>query len=132
MIVRDAAPADYAEIERIHARMGLDYALPALGGPLFFVRKVADQDGSIAGACFLRIAAETYLWLPPEANPRAKMNAINALQPEVLRAAWQNGVDSIEARIPTVIERKFEKRLRLLGWTPNRDGWHPWTVTTHA
>jgi len=131
--VRDVKIEDFPEIERIHAQMGMDYALPDLAHPLFLVRKVAvGERNQLAAACFLRLTAETYLWMDQALTPRCKMDTMNQLQPEVLRAAWLNGLDDIEARIPTVIERRFQKRLRCLGWTPNREGWHPWTVQTHA
>jgi hypothetical protein len=133
VIVRDAKPEDFAEIERIHAAMGMDYQLPDLAHPLFLVRKVTlDDNGEVIGACFLRITAETYLWMSPDIAPRCKMDVMNKMQPEVLRAAWQNGLDDIEARIPETVERRFQKRLNQLGWSKNRSGWFPWTVATHA
>lgn len=133
MNVRDAKPEDFQEIGRIHAQMGMDYRLPDLNQPLFFVRKVTtDESGKIIGACFLRLCAECYLWMDPNLEPRSKMAVMSTMQPEVLKAAWLNGLDDIEARIPTEIERRFQKRLRCLGWSPNREGWHPWTVQTHA
>jgi hypothetical protein len=133
MMVRDAKPEDFAEIEQIHAAMGMDYALPELNHPLFLVRKVTiDDNGAVIGACFLRITAETYLWLKPDASPRDKVDVMNEMQPEVLRAAWQNGLDDIEARIPETVERRFQKRLNQLGWSKNRSGWSPWTVATRA
>jgi hypothetical protein len=127
--VRDAIPGHYAVIEGIHAQMGLDYALPRLDSPLFFVRKVAEDEHSVTGACFLRLAAECYLWVPPNANPRAKLDAISALQPEVLKSAWSQGLDMIEARIPESVERRFQKRLLQLGWSRNR-GWAAWSRQT--
>jgi hypothetical protein len=133
MNVRDAQPEDFIAIEQIHAKMGMDYQLPDLGQPLFFVRKVTeDESGQVIGACFLKIAAECYLWLDPDLAPKAKMETMQQMQPEVFRAAWMNGIDDIEARIPETIEQRFHKRLRQLGWTPNREGWHPWTAGTHA
>lgn len=132
-MIRDAEPEDYPAIQRIHAEMGMDYALPELDGALFFVKKVTvDENDNVIGACFLRIAAECYLWLSPELSPRDKVSTMSAMQPEVLSAAWQNGLDFVEARIPVEIEVRFQKRLRLMGWSPNRDGWRPWTVNTHA
>ena len=133
MMVRDAQPEDFPAIEQIHAKMGMDYQLPELGQPLFFVRKVTtDTDGRVIGACFLRLAAECYLWLDPDVSPKVKLETMQEMQPEVFRAAWEQGIDDIEARIPETVERRFQKRLKQLGWLPNRSGWHPWTVQTHA
>lgn len=133
MNVRDAKPEDFAAIEKIHARMGMDYRLPELSQPLFFVRKVAeDPSGQVIAACFLKIAAECYLWLDPDLAPGDKLESMQRLQPKVFEAAWMSGIDEIEARIPETIEQRFHKRLKQLGWTPNRDGWHPWTAQTAA
>ena len=69
--VRDAMPEDFGAIEQIHAKMGMDYALPALGQPLVFVRKVTtDDSGKVIAACFLRLCAECYLVLEPDLAPR--------------------------------------------------------------
>ena len=129
MIIRDAKPEDSAAIERFHVSSGLDYKFPDLAHPLFFVRKVAERDGAVIGACFLRIAAETYLWLRPSLAPREKQDAMLAMQPEVMAAAWRLGVDEVEARIPPEIEKKFHKRLTQLGWSKNR-GWSAWSRQT--
>lgn len=133
MIVRDALPSDTQAISDFHKSSGIDYRFPDLEHPLFFVRKVAERDGAVVGACFLRITAETYLWLDPSLRPNVKLELMQVLQPEVLAAAWRAGIDDIEARIPETVQRRFSKRLKQLGWTPNRSGWHPWTrETSHA
>lgn len=131
-MVRDAVPEDREAIAKIHAQMGLDYRLPDLEHPLFFVRKVITNDaGEVVGACFLRIQAETYLWLG-DLSPRGKLDAMLELQPAVLSEAYAKGIDDIEARLPETVERRFYKRLKQLGWVRNRPGWFPWSRTTHA
>lgn len=129
-MVRDATPEDFPEIEKIHAAMGLDYKLPELESPLFIVRKLIERDGKVIGACLLRLTAETFLLLSPELGPEEKMHAMEAMQPEVVSEAWKQGLEEIEARIPHETEEIFKKRLIQLGWTRNRDGWHPWTRET--
>lgn len=131
-MIRDANSHDFPQIARIHAAMGADYQLPELEHPLFFVRKVAVQPEGVSAACFLRLSAECYLWLDPSLSPREKMSTMLELQPVVLSEAYSKGIDDIEARLPETVHRRFQKRLTQLGWTPNRSGWHPWTVTTHA
>jgi hypothetical protein len=130
LIIRDATLADFEAIAEIHRAMGMDYVLPELSHPLFLVRKVAATETGVAAACFLRLTAETYLWMDPNLHPRDKVDTMNQLQPDVLHAAWSLGLDDVEARIPTEIERRFKKRLYCLGWTPNRRGWHPWSRAT--
>jgi len=131
MRVRDADETDYPVIQEIHRQMGMDYSLPDLHSPLFFIKKVVENDeGKVVGACFLRISAETYLWLSPDSKPREKVDSMLQMQPAILGAAWDNGIDLIEARIPEETERRFRKRLKQLGWTQNREGWHPWSRLT--
>jgi len=130
MKVRDANPEDFPTIEQIHGKMGLDYRLPNLAHPLFLVRKVAAEEDGVTAACFLRLTAETYLWLDPKLTARAKVETMNELQPAVLAAAWAQGLDDIEARIPETVERRFRKRLTQLGWSRNRPGWFAWSRAT--
>lgn len=131
-MVRDAEKEDFPEIERIHAEMGMDYKLPDLESPLFIVKKLVEKDGKVIGACLLRLTAETMLLLSPDLGPAEKMDAMEAMQPEVIHGAWSKGLDDIEARIPQETEAIFEKRLLQLGWERNREGWHPWTRKTNA
>lgn len=108
----------------------MDYRLPDLESPLFIVKKLVEEDGKVIGACLLRLTAETMLLLSPDLGPVKKMDAMEAMQPEVLHTAWSQGLDDIEARIPDETEAIFEKRLHQLGWTKNRDGWNAWTRVT--
>jgi hypothetical protein len=130
VIVRDANPDDFSRIAEIHAAMGTDYHMPDLAHPLFLVRKVAETETGVSAACFLRLTAECYLWLDPNLTPRCKMDAMNQMQPEVLCAAWEKGLDDIEARIPETIERRFQRRLKQLGWEKARPGWFAWSRAT--
>ena len=133
MIVRDATPGDYPSIESIYRGMGMDYALPDLHSPLFLVKKVAsDEDNNLLGASFLRLQAECYLWLPYNLSPRMKVNVMREMQPEVLGEAWSKGLDCVEARIPRDIESRFHKRLQELGWSRDREDWHPWSIYLNA
>ncbi|MFP5230770.1 MAG: hypothetical protein ACLGXA_24400 [Acidobacteriota bacterium] len=132
-MVIDVAPEYHQEIQSLHAAGGLDYRLPDLESPLLIVKKaVTNEKGEVIGACLLRLTAETMLVLSPELSPREKMDAMEAMQPEVLNAAWSLGLDDIEARIPEESEQIFEKRLNQLGWSRDRDGWHPWSRSTNA
>lgn len=131
MFVRNSVPSDAQFIQKAHEASGIDYRLPDLESPLFFVKKtVEDDDGNVIGACYLRLTAETYLWLDPKLNPKGKVEAMSAMQPEVLTSAWSLGIDDIEARIPEGIEKIFKRRLHQLGWEKDRSGWNPWSRST--
>lgn len=126
MIVRDANSRDFASIEAMHGAMDVGYILPDLKSPLFFVRKVAENGTGVMGACFLRLNAECFLWLHPALGPNVKLDVMEALQPQTFADAWRQGIDQIEARIPETIERRFQKRLKQLGWKRGSPDWHTW------
>lgn len=131
MLVRGFAPEDKEAVLELYRGMGMDYSEPDLDSPLFIVKKVVEQDGKVIAACALRLTAECYL-IMGNVSPQEKMESMLMMQPEVLMAAWSQGLDEIEARIPTEMEKRFQKRLKQLGWSRNRDGWHPWTRFTGA
>jgi hypothetical protein len=129
--VRDLTAKDIPELLKLHERSGIDYKFPDLTSPLFVVKKViTDDDGNIQAACALRLAAETYLFLDQDIHPRDKIEAMATLQPEVLNDAYLMGIDDVFAAIPELIEKRFAKRLKWLGWTPGRSGWNRWTQDT--
>ncbi|MDR5730579.1 MAG: hypothetical protein RB191_24485 [Terriglobia bacterium] len=131
MKVNDLRPEDFPAVESLHASQGLDYRLPDLASPLLVVKKaVVNEQGEVIGACLLRLTAETMLILDPKLTPPEKMDAMEAMQPEVLASAWRLGLDEVECRIPEAVEQIFTKRLHTLGWTRDRDGWAPWSRST--
>jgi hypothetical protein len=128
LIVRDYRPEDLNAVKAIHAEMGMDYKLPDLNGPLFFVRKVCEHEGHVVAASMLRIEAECYLWC--SGDPVQKMKAMELMQPELLGDAWLLGVENAVCWIPEAVEAKFAKRLDQLGWSRDRDGWHSYSRAT--
>ncbi len=109
---------------------GPDYRMPDLDAPLFVVKKVVERDGRLIACGALRIEAEGYLWCG--GSPRDKMEAMAAMQPVALDAAWSLGIDNVVCWIPRSVESRFEKRLRQLGWEPGREGWHSWSRNCEA
>jgi hypothetical protein len=108
----------------------MDYTMPDLAKPLFVVKKVVEVDGKVVAACALRIEVETYLWCG--GSPEDKMDAMLAMQPEILEDAWMLGIDNLVCWIPEDVEARFEKRLKQLGWARDRDGWHSWSRATSS
>jgi hypothetical protein len=126
--VRDYKPEDKAELERIHAKAGIDYKFPDLDHPLFFVRKVLEVNDKVRGALVLKVCAETALLLG-EGKPQDRFLAMKLLQDSVLADAYSKGLDEIHASIPEI---GFDKRLAQLGWEKDRPGWNLWTRSTLA
>lgn len=127
-MVRDYRPEDFEQVKALHEASGIDYAMPDLSVPLFLVKKVVEVDGKVIAACALRIECETYLWCGGE--PDEKMAAMLEMQPEILQDAWMFGIDNLVCWIPEAVEIKFEKRLKQLGWSRDRNGWHSWSRAT--
>ncbi len=128
MRVREYAEADLEALQRIHARQGFDYPFPDLRDPLFVSKLVIvgeDGDGEtgggegkgIAGAALLRLTAEAYLLLDPQAgSARERWDWLMALHGASEQDAWRRGLEDVHAWLPPQIAEKFGKRLTRLGW----------------
>lgn len=127
MIVRDYRPEDKEQLQALHAAHGIDYQFPDLDSPLFFVKKVICDGDKILASLVLKICAETYLLLDGGQEPQEKLTEMQLLQSSVLSEAFAKGLDEVHAAIPEI---GFEKRLRQLGWSKDRDGWTLWSRST--
>lgn len=129
MIIRPYRPEDLETIRRIHRESGLDYQPPDLDSPLFLSKLVADRDGVttlLAG----RLDIETYLI--SSGKPSEKWEDIKALQPAFLADLWRQGIDTAYCSVPPEVDRHFAKRMRSLGWEPQRNGWRNWYRATEG
>lgn len=125
-VVRDYKPSDRKALEEIHKARAIDYIFPDLEHPLFFVKKVAEVNGHVQGALVLKGCAETMLLLE-KGKPQDTFTAMRELQEVVLREAYAKGLDEIHAAVPSI---GFDKRLKQLGWSPDRPDFHLWTRST--
>ena len=128
--IRDAKTEDNEAIAALHEAMGLDYKMPNLESPLFLVQKVVECDGKIIGCTALKLEAETYLWLDPKLTARQKVEAMTGMQEHVISEAWEQGLDTVVAWVPEQVESKFAKRLKAMGFSKDREGWHSWSRHT--
>lgn len=128
-MIRDFQREDLPALKAIHAGQNFDYNLPELSSPLFLVKKVREEGGRVVAAMGLRITAETFLLC--EGSPVAKARAIEELQPEVLRAAWEKGLDDVVCVVPPEISESFAPALEKMGWSRDRD-WPMWSRSTNA
>ena len=124
---RDYESSDADAILELHRKMGMDYKMPNIDGPLFIAKEVIVQDGIVVGCAGLKLQAETYLWLDPEMHPEDKWTAIRLAHKQILRKAFAIGLEQLVSYLPTMMEKVFGKRLKALGWDRGRDGWHPWS-----
>jgi hypothetical protein len=138
MRIREYTEGDLDALRAIHATQGFDYNLPDLSNPLFVTKLVLTgedkapggaataQAETILGAALLRLTAEAYLLLDPQAGtPRERWQWLLALQAAAERDAWQRGLEDVHAWLPPPITKKFGKRMERLGWIRD-DAWTPY------
>ncbi|MGB2642879.1 MAG: hypothetical protein WBG02_12125 [Candidatus Acidiferrum sp.] len=146
MQIREYRESDLAALRAIHAAQGFDYPLPDLRNPLFLTKLVitepesANETGAVAanavaidtqreniiGAALLRLTAEAYLLLDPNAGtPRDRWRWLLGLHAAAERDAWQRGLEDVHAWLPPAIAGKFGKRIESLGWRRD-DTWTPY------
>jgi hypothetical protein len=138
MRIRDYHENDLESLRTIHAAQGFAYALPNLNNPLFLTKLILTEDRStnaisaetpkdiIVGAAFLRLTAEAYLLLDPQAGtPAQRWQWLLALHAAAERDAWHRGLEDVHAWLPPPIAKKFGKRITRLGWVKD-DAWTPY------
>jgi len=138
MRICDYHENDLESLRVIHAAQGFAYALPNLNNPLFLTRLILTEDRStnaisadtpkdkIVGAAFLRLTAEAYLLLDPQAGtPAQRWQWLLALHAAAERDAWRRGLEDVHAWLPPPIAKKFGKRITRLGWVRD-DAWTPY------
>ena len=128
-MIRDFQESDLPQIKEIYKSQGFDYALPDLLSPLVLVKKVRVEGGRVVAAMFLRLTAETFLLV--QGSPVEKGRAIEELQPEVNREAWEKGLADYVAMIPPEISDSFAPVLERMGWSRDRD-WPMYSRSTDA
>jgi hypothetical protein len=141
MHIREYHETDLAALRAIHAAQGFGYPLPDLNNPLFVTKLIlADEDSAppeenrqpergaseILGAALLRLTAEAYLLLDPNAgSPRERWQCLLALHAATERDAWRRGLEDVHAWLPPTIAKKFGKRIQRLSWVRD-DAWTPY------
>ncbi|MGB6959142.1 MAG: hypothetical protein WA829_07270 [Candidatus Acidiferrum sp.] len=142
MRVREYTEGDLAALRAIHAAQGFDYPLPNLRNPLFVTKLIlSEAEGNeeshpsakteqpqekIIGAALLRLTAEAYLLLDPNAGtPRQRWQWLLQLHAATEHDAWQRGLEDVHAWLPPPIARTFGKRIAHLGWNRD-DAWTPY------
>jgi hypothetical protein len=133
--VREYNESDLDALRAIHAKQGFAYPLPDLRNPLFVTKLVLEDDpraaqgvtqGKILGAALLRLTAEAYLLLDPQAgSPRERWQWLQQLHAATERDAWQRGLEDVHAWLPPPIAGKFGRHIARLGWVRD-DAWTPY------
>src|SRR5271169_4261453 len=129
MKIRTYEERDLEALQAIHARQGFGYVFPDLSNPLFLTKLVLgrEEEGKgIAGAALLRLTAEAYLLLDPQAgSPRDRWQSLLSLHEATRREALARGLEDVHAWLPPEIAEKFGQRITRLGWIRD-DQWTPY------
>lgn len=128
-MIRDLSSSDLEKLRLIHVSSGADYLFPDLDSPLFVNKLVSEQGGKLIAAGLHKVCYETFVLVDPKAGPREKWDALGELNEALATRAYWQGLDLIHASIPPI---GFDKRLRQLGWEPDREGWRLWSRVTNA
>src|SRR5258708_37909336 len=114
MKIREYGESDLEGLRAIHARQGFGYAFPDLGNPLFLTKLVLGKEEGgkgIAGAALLRLTAEAYLLLDPDAgSPREKWQWLLGLHEATRRDALARGLGDGHALRPPALAKRIRKR----------------------
>jgi len=130
--VRDFASSDIEKAKEIHEANHFNFKFPDLFSPLFIIKKVVEVDGEVVAIVAGKIETELYLWVSHDnANPEQRWAAVQQLNEAFMEEAyWEKGVDQCVCWVPVVIEKSFAKRLKSLGFSRDRDGFHSWSRMT--
>lgn len=118
MRIRAYREDDLAAIERMHRESGLPAnCLPVLTNPLFKVKIVADQQGKVVQAGFVKLTGEAFILVDhTHATPQERLDALEELVVHGLADAAKVGLDDVSAWLPPEVERAFGPRLKALGF----------------
>lgn len=118
MTVRFYRPSDFADLERMHRDMGIDYPMPNLDDPLYFVKLVGEENGQIVNAAVAHLTAEIFFLADRKAgDPETRFEQFKKLhEAGCYVAREQGGLDDLHAWIPPQVARPFGRRLLGLGW----------------
>jgi hypothetical protein len=114
-------------VRSIFEKQGIDCEFPDLMEPLVLIKKAyIDEHGEIVGATVARVEAEVYLFLDPEAPIKQKVEVMTDLNAALCSDAYMQGLDTLTCRLPPGLEDRFRRRLKLMGWEPERNEWQGW------
>ncbi len=121
--IRKYRQSDLARIQELHRRQGFEFDFPDLSDPVFAVSSVV-EDGEAQMAAFLKITAESYLFVNPEyADPLARWQTLLRVHEDVKRQATDLGLSEVTCWLPPNLSRAFQRRLRKLGWQEEPEEW---------
>jgi hypothetical protein len=128
VLIRDYRISDLEAVKELHAKSGLPgVCLPDLTNPLFFVKVIAESEGKVVQAGFVKLVGEAYVLLDHEAGePGERLSILESLVAKGLSAASAKGLSDVSCWLPPELEKSFGARLKALGFI--RSPWPSFSV----
>lgn len=126
--IRSFTMGDLEAVRRMHEQSGLPLnCMPNLENPLFFLRKVVEDNGRVALGGFLKMTAEAFVLVDhSHESPEWRWQALQKLTAATLAEATRKGIEDVTCWPPPVVENSFGPRLIDLGFT--RSPWASYSV----
>lgn len=127
MRVRPYKAADLETIKRIHRESGLpSNCFPSLTDKRFVVKLVAEQDGRVTQAAFVKLIGEGFILVDhSHSTPGERLEVLTELVAHGLADASAH-VNEVSAWLPPEVEKSFGQRLIDLGWI--RSPWQSYSA----
>lgn len=118
--IRHYGKDDFNAVAALHAKQGLDYAMPDLDSDNMLVRVVIEDEGRITHAVLLRKTCEAYWIFDPTADRvRERLQKFFMIHKEVIPQARIAGFEDMHCWLPPhLAERKaLDGTMMRLGWS---------------
>lgn len=128
MTLRAYRPEDLETLKQLHGRLAHGYPVPDFDDPAFVVGVISERQQELQAAAFLRITAEAYLLMDPDAGtPEERWQSLLQIHESVKGEANKIGLPDVNCWIPPDLEngKRFGRRLEKLGW--RQDKWANYT-----
>jgi hypothetical protein len=128
VLIRDFKLSDLEAVKELHAKSGLpSVCLPDLTNPLFFVKVVAESNGKVVQAGFVKLIGEAYILVDHDAGePGERLSTLESVVCKGLSSASAKGLSDVSAWLPPDLEKSFGPRLKALGFI--RSPWPNFSV----
>jgi hypothetical protein len=128
MKIRVYHPSDLAAIKAMHAQSGLPpECLPPVESPLLFVKLVAEEDGKVTQAGFVKLTGEAYVLVDHEhGTAERRFETLRYIVAHGLNTASREGLQDVSCWLPPEVQQSFGARLESLGFI--KSPWQSYTA----
>jgi hypothetical protein len=127
-LIRIYEESDFDAVKEIHLRSGLPpNCAPNPANKLFITKIVADEDGQIVQAGFVKLTGEAYVLVDHKfGTPEKRWDILQSLVIRGLHDAGARGLSDVSCWLPPSLEQSFAVRLKALGF--EKSPWNSYTA----